>query len=453
MPLQKGKSRETISHNISTLTGEIGKSPHVKSHKQAIAIALSEARRSARAKGGRDKGEHHHEKHHKINWDRSTVGRGSPIRKDQTVLDLPTSKVHSLWKRDKDYYVNSPKQSVRDYAATGSPMSLPEIGSGDNRIQFQNGRNRFALAHALGHPTVPMAVDNEDIDRINSMMDLASGGRTQEKGAARFHFSGAKSGRSAMMNTIKPPQHASSASRLQGIDDTVRHLDASHPLFGAHGPGLFGDAGFRWGGVSDDDRYGPGLFGEGPPEDFSLGGGPGDMLGAFPGAGAAAAEFKGPIHSHIAGRTDKIKMDVKPGSYVVPADVVSAVGQGNTTAGQETLKKLFSPTGISGMTVKPARPPTGHGVGLKMQEHGPKPHRMKRHAEGGRAEPVKIIAAGGEHVISPEDIEAKFGSLNHGHNSLDEFVHEIRRREMKRLASQPPPKGSQAEQAGVKGVQ
>lgn len=46
MPLKKGSSKKTISENIDTLMGEIGKSPHVKNRKQAIAIAYSKAGKS-----------------------------------------------------------------------------------------------------------------------------------------------------------------------------------------------------------------------------------------------------------------------------------------------------------------------------------------------------------------------------------------------------------------------
>jgi len=43
MPLKKGKSKKTISANIKKLMHEIGKSPHVQSRKQAIAIAFKKA--------------------------------------------------------------------------------------------------------------------------------------------------------------------------------------------------------------------------------------------------------------------------------------------------------------------------------------------------------------------------------------------------------------------------
>ena len=41
----------------------------------------------------------------------------------------------------------------------------------------------------------------------------------------------------------------------------------------------------------------------------------------------------GPIHSAVAGRTDHLPMHVPSGAYVLPADIVSAMGEGNTAAG------------------------------------------------------------------------------------------------------------------------
>ena len=36
----------------------------------------------------------------------------------------------------------------------------------------------------------------------------------------------------------------------------------------------------------------------------------------------------GPIHSSVAGRTDHLPMHVPSGSYVIPADIISAMGEG-----------------------------------------------------------------------------------------------------------------------------
>ena len=60
---------------------------------------------------------------------------------------------------------------------------------------------------------------------------------------------------------------------------------------------------------------------------------------------------QGLINSSIPGRTDKLPMKVRAGSYILPADIPSALGQGNTMAGGEVLKKMFSagPYGLTPM--------------------------------------------------------------------------------------------------------
>jgi 8-oxo-dGTP pyrophosphatase MutT (NUDIX family) len=49
----------------------------------------------------------------------------------------------------------------------------------------------------------------------------------------------------------------------------------------------------------------------------------------------------GPIHAAVAGRTDHLPMTVESGSYVLPADIVSAGGEGNTLAGFKVLRRTF----------------------------------------------------------------------------------------------------------------
>lgn len=49
----------------------------------------------------------------------------------------------------------------------------------------------------------------------------------------------------------------------------------------------------------------------------------------------------GPIHAAVGGRTDHLPMTVESGSYVIPADVVSAGGEGNTLAGFKVLRRTF----------------------------------------------------------------------------------------------------------------
>jgi hypothetical protein len=115
----------------------------------------------------------------------------------------------------------------------------------------------------------------------------------------------------------------------------------------------------------------------------------------------------GPIHSPVAGRTDHLPMHVPSGSYVIPADIISAMGEGNTMAGFAHMRKMFQSAG-----------------------EGPP------HADG-----VPIVAAGGEYVLSPaEVIYAGGGDLDAGHRVLDDFVKRYRAHTIKTLSKLPGPK-------------
>ena len=187
-------------------------------------------------------------------------------------------------------------------------------------------------------------------------------------------------------------------------------------------------------------------------------------LQGSPGEGAGENVYAGPLHSEVPGRTDKINLAVKPGSYVIPADVTSIIGQGNTLAGSAVLKAWFGHEGLTGK-VKPAE---GHPSPKKEELTQVRPGRLyqmtgtnipgpggmtsqEQHhmfQEGGDAPPsdprtdgkADVVVAGGEYILSPDRIQSMFGDLTHGHRSLDEMVHEVRRREVKRLQNAPPPK-------------
>jgi hypothetical protein len=55
MPLVSGSSPGAFKQNVRTLMGEIGKSPHVQSREQALAIAYAKQRRGRAAGGGTPK--------------------------------------------------------------------------------------------------------------------------------------------------------------------------------------------------------------------------------------------------------------------------------------------------------------------------------------------------------------------------------------------------------------
>ena len=136
----------------------------------------------------------------------------------------------------------------------------------------------------------------------------------------------------------------------------------------------------------------------------------------------------GPIHSAVAGRTDHLPMQVASGSYVIPADIISAMGEGNTMAGFKHMRRIFGGTPYSGQ-------PAPYGA-----EGGPYGEPMPGKAEGGAAT-VPIIAAGGEYVLSPKQVvHAGAGDLTRGHRVLDEFVKRMRAETVKTLKALPGPK-------------
>lgn len=70
----------------------------------------------------------------------------------------------------------------------------------------------------------------------------------------------------------------------------------------------------------------------------------------------------GLLNSTVPGRTDKLPISVPSGSYVIPADIVSGLGQGNSAAGNVILSKMFN-SGPFGM--KPMKPgKVGHKARL-----------------------------------------------------------------------------------------
>ena len=118
----------------------------------------------------------------------------------------------------------------------------------------------------------------------------------------------------------------------------------------------------------------------------------------------------GLINSSVPGRTDQHPLDIPPGSYVIPADVVSALGQGNTLAGSAALDAMLGPPGDS-------------------------------RAGGGATEPAQIVAAGGEYIASPDQVRRLAGgNLTKGHQLLDAFVLRVRKQTSKTLRTLPGPK-------------
>lgn len=114
----------------------------------------------------------------------------------------------------------------------------------------------------------------------------------------------------------------------------------------------------------------------------------------------------GAVRGKTTGRSDKLAVSVPPGSYVIPADVVAALGDGNSEAGLAKLESQFKP-----------------------QRGG--------YAAGG-AVPIQI--SDGEFVVDPAAVAALGGGdAQYGHDVLDEFVVQTRGAYADHLKNLPGP--------------
>lgn len=133
----------------------------------------------------------------------------------------------------------------------------------------------------------------------------------------------------------------------------------------------------------------------------------------------------GPISSTVPGRTDNHPMDVASGSYVIPAECVSNLGENNTNAGMVKLDQVLKGSPEQIRKFFGAKAPVSRAVG------GSAPHDPS---------PVPIAAAGGEFVIPPNVVSViGHGNIKQGHATLDKWVLSKRKEHIKTLRGLAPP--------------
>ncbi len=146
--------------------------------------------------------------------------------------------------------------------------------------------------------------------------------------------------------------------------------------------------------------------------------------------GGSVKHHTGPIRAAVAGRTDHLPMHVPSGSYVIPADIISAMGEGNTEAGFRHMERMFGGTPYAGGSEPYGQSDTPYNA-----------HLPTGHARGGATDLVPIVAAGGEYVIAPGAVAGVGGGdLEAGHKVLDDFVKEARAETIKTLKKLPGPR-------------
>lgn len=155
-----------------------------------------------------------------------------------------------------------------------------------------------------------------------------------------------------------------------------------------------------------------------------------------------------------AGRTDVHNMNVPTGSYIVPADVVSGLSEGNTLGGAAIIDRMMhsNPYGIEGgggrrgggMGPPRAAPQriasSSDNFSNAQQNRGGPIKRAAGGATPAKHSLVPIVTAGGEYLIHPGTIIQKFGNLKKGHATLDQFVKDVRAKNVKETSKLPGPK-------------
>lgn len=120
---------------------------------------------------------------------------------------------------------------------------------------------------------------------------------------------------------------------------------------------------------------------------------------------------QGLVPGQSGGREDAVRVSVQGGSYVIPADVVSALGEGNTLAGSKKLDRLLNERG--GFADGGATPAGGM---------------------------VPVRLSGGEYVVDPAHVtQLGQGDLDYGHDILDAFIKRTRDEHVKTIKKLPKP--------------
>jgi hypothetical protein len=140
--------------------------------------------------------------------------------------------------------------------------------------------------------------------------------------------------------------------------------------------------------------------------------------GALPRGGTS-----GFLHGATSGRSDAILTEAPAGSHVIPADVVSGLGEGNSLAGAKVLNRIFN---------------TPYGV--KAPSAGRKTMGPPRASGGGIGEGMPVALSDGEWVVEPDQVAvAGGGDLDRGHKVIDDFIINVREMVIDRMKKLPGP--------------
>ena len=159
-------------------------------------------------------------------------------------------------------------------------------------------------------------------------------------------------------------------------------------------------------------------------------------------ARSADAPMSGYLHGATAGRADALKGTAMSDSYILPAEEIAGLGEGNSLMGARVIQAMLG-SGPHGIPQERGHAGRGPPHPPSMQE--PRAFQAKGGGVQHADQPTtKVALSHGEYSLSPEEVATKFGDgdLKRGHRVLDLFVQELRRRHIKELAELKPPVGA-----------
>jgi len=169
---------------------------------------------------------------------------------------------------------------------------------------------------------------------------------------------------------------------------------------------------------------------------------------------AEGGGITGPLLGTTDGRADDIDTSVPNGSHIIPSDVVSSLGEGNSVAGAAKLSKMFPNSAkpkAPSIKMASSRIPNMPRIPQQSIPRIPKmPHTLRmRHMPGsprglmagGHSSKVNVKLSDGEFAIHPHDVQhvAGDGDLERGHRALDAFILHVRHADIERRKHLPGP--------------
>ncbi len=432
MPLQRSSSGPAFKANVRTLMGEVGKSKHVGSRDQALAIAYSIKRRG-RYMGGR-----------------LNRAEGGEADYDPIIPPPPEQAAMDRYKQQMPSpQVRGPIQAIRDaFSLQRDENGIPRApGVGDTinaalwAVPGMRGPRSGANSHAAVQPSMGadalLTAMRRSPGGLPEPQNIATSRRVQaDELKSRWQKSGPVYDEADFMETPRGDKlwtkevNAWNKEFGTNFDPNNMPIDAStQGIVDRYRAKYIGDQKAKFPGVAAANEH---FEYQGEPQNAiylrgkdELGNGESNWrLGRSGNAngGAIGTAYAirrqnradggevhaGPILSSVPGRTDNHPMDVSSGSYVLPADHISSLGEGNTAAGMEVVRHMLGGLGADG----------GSQLG----------------------EPVPINAAGGEFVIAPEVVMAiGGGDIKRGHEMLDQWVLLNRKKHISTLRGLPGP--------------